>query len=292
MALAAARLSGLAAALFDPYALRSQLLGSTVVPCYRRADADEEVGRLFYWEQRLFLAHIGVADGVAWRKHEKRRNILGQIREQFELGEDGIIIPADCNQQERGFQTPVFSSAALLAWLVRTFRASFETRLHGRAQRVYGVINRYVDIAAQGFDDQPGECQIDLDDDVVLQLTPDTGFLLDISPLLHEWDSFHDDWEAVRKKPPFHLLAPVCRNRVALSDAILFCDLCIECSVPEPTPTLIAFRRGLMGVIVPYFEVGAFSCLVDPSEASAFITDLFGVSNRRRQRRSVCGKFA
>ena len=72
-ALDAARLTGLASALFDPYALRSNLLGSEVLPIYRRAEEVEEVGKLFDFEQRFFLAHVGITDGVKWRKHEKRR---------------------------------------------------------------------------------------------------------------------------------------------------------------------------------------------------------------------------
>ena len=152
--LTAGRISGIAAALFNPLALRSELLGSTVLPVYKRSVADADIGKLFFFEQRYFMADFGIKNAVTWRKHEKAKGTLKKMCDDWKLPDGDVIEPVE---NEPGFQTLMLSSAAMLGWMARLFRASFQVTMLARAQRIYACMTRFEGIAKEGFAVQLGD---------------------------------------------------------------------------------------------------------------------------------------
>ena len=276
------------AALFDPWPLRSLLLGSTVVPVYRRSDG--EVGRLFVWEQRYWLAALGITDGTKWRKYEKRRGWLDVIVQRWDLCPEDFIFSDHFTGQ--GFSTVVIGSHVLLGWLMRMFAVSWRHCHCVRARNCAGCLNGFLLLAEEGFAQQPGACVITVDG-VDLHVRPEL-FRLDLTPLLGPWPDIGLEWQTIRAVAPWTHMSPFpVYHLVSMMDALMFVEARIRFSDEgADVSTLLTLRSGVVGILVAFFEVGVSQSLETSAQANdrSEISDLYGPNKRRRLRQSVVGK--
>jgi hypothetical protein len=69
-----------------------------------------DVGNAFYWEQRHWLAHLGVADPVKFRRREKERAVLEKLVDEWSCYDTALCRPSD---DAVGFRTVVLSTYLL-----------------------------------------------------------------------------------------------------------------------------------------------------------------------------------
>ena len=127
------------------YASNAGLLGAAPIAVHHFEGAD--VGNAFYWEQRHWLAHLGVADPVKFRKREKERAVLEKLVDEWSCYDTALCRPSD---DAVGFRTVVLSTYLLGAWLSKKPLSTSKGNNRDLALRWVACLTMYVDVALRG----------------------------------------------------------------------------------------------------------------------------------------------
>ena len=261
---------------------RTGLLGEGVLPCYRR---DAEAGESFLFEQRYFLSFLGVKDGVEFRHNEHKRRHLEHIAADLPLDEHiHYIRPSD----SCGFNTVVFDSMMLIAWLMH-----LPPRYHRNREKlrlIHQLIANYASISERGYMMQAVQTPLSVfGQDLVIG--NETSLAIDLSPILCVWD-VATEWRQLNAGHNGFTFKNLPENSVVQLVEFTLFVASREAAGEEPSPMLTSLKKGLFKVMAMFFEV-AIAGMWETGEVlenRVPITPLVGRSGHRRQRMGVAQK--
>ena len=211
------------------------------------------MGLAFLWEQRCFLAYLGIDNGTDFRKDEAKRRRLEEIADEWGLDvEHSVVLPG-----QSGFNTKVFASGMVFAWLAN-LSSPHPSRTSERLRRTYDVLESYIGIAERGFQSQPVLSTVGFAG-AVLTIGMATGTLsIDLAPLINgQWPNLREEWSLLRSMPGRERLCPFAADStvVSLGGFILFVAA-REAAGREPCAVLGELRQALLTVLAAFFEIG------------------------------------
>ena len=186
------------------------------------------VGEQFHWEQRYWIAEL-LLDGKRVRGKEKESMLRERLALQWGLGADDIIRPTDVPKQSP--QTPLFSTRAILLWLLhkRFGWASNAEHRHRQGEPV-ALFRRAFHLASLasttlGEDSLPTVHAACLagGESVALPLQP--GGLINIADFVDVFPEIENEWVAIQARVPQVGLQAFDADHMRLADWVLFLDL-------------------------------------------------------------------
>ena len=207
--------------------MQALFLGNTVVPCWVVADAGP--GNKCFWEQRDWLATVGVRNLVDFRKQETRRNVLARVISEFGLDESDVSIPS---QHVRAVSTVLLSSRGLISWLLLRRSMTDAPSFGHRSLQWASCLEGFSAFLDQDAGDYLAGRPTLSAHDVTMEIHDGK---LDVTAMVRAWPSFPSEWDALRGRSQSLLLPPFPSSGIVrLSQLLLFLDGRIRGSVGMP----------------------------------------------------------
>lgn len=268
------------------YPLRSGLLWESVVPVYHRLGAD--VGRSFFFEQRIWLQHLGVSCHSEYRKREKKEGYISKCLTSWALGADHFCPPSG---GEENIKTNTMSTSMLLAWLLEKYRHFEKGREIDKMRRCSAAVEAWCLMAQSGF----AKCDAPLEIDLMgLPLRVDTRGRLNLSALVHCCPELPGEWETLRSCANVCGLSPwPASHAPQASDVLRFLAARMHYSpTMAPVHWMYQFRNSLLLVLTFAMELEVASCLATERNAHHTLNPMVVRSGRgwRQCRRGALSK--
>ena len=130
---------------YSSYACNVGLLAIVAIPAHHVEGAYH--GRGFNWEQRHWLAYIGVNDVVIHRRREKWRGAWAKLLASWSCFGRGLHVPGPVDAV---FRAVTFSTYLLGAWLLRKSFHALSGRDEALSLRLVSLVDMYFAVARCG----------------------------------------------------------------------------------------------------------------------------------------------
>ena len=273
-----------AASRCTSHTLRSELGGLTASELVYRTP-DVVPGWLYVWEQRRFLAFMGIKDGRIYRKNEHDKGRWPALAEEWQLPLSASFAKARAGS----WNTVMMSSGALFPWLAGAVMNFRQSGYQATSDKALSLLNSVIGMAAFGFAEQPSPSRIQLRG---VQLTVGVGSQLsiDVTELLPVWPTILSEWEflTVTKYPMFNIRALPSDGIVPLAHLVLVLWL-RELVTKQTVPHLREARCIILKPVIAYFEVAVAIRLARPASAQDTVLPgpIFGPSDRKALHMSI-----
>lgn len=263
----------------------SRLLPGVVMPVLHLPDGQS--GRSFYFEQRWWLEAAGIKDAVAYRKQERKRNVLEQAVAEFHLDACDLSRPdggATC------ISTISVSTRLLLGWLLLK-RAQTGGQRHAAAclrwTRCLQGVRDVLRGPAMGIED--GRLASFELLDIRLHVTRDG--LVDLAPVAGQWPTLAEEWNALMETSVVELLPPFPRSgTVELFTLLVFLDSRIRMSAQIPPQHWLHDARAAVLEVASFLVDADLHCCIEEAAGNAtklVPSQIWGPTGQRRVHRAT-----
>ena len=267
---------------------RCLLLPDANLPVHCAVDAD--LGRKFWFEQRYWLQSIGIKKPVDWRKQEKRRGVLDEVRDDYRLIENVDVLdrPNGCKRH----LPLLLSSRGVLAWLATRWalarRGAYKSAMPWRR-----MLCGFFEAAQAGLGKMSAQLPSICLEDVVAPCQEDGS--VNIGGFLDVWPTLRTEWDAVSLRFPDMLYDFPSTCCVSLQQFFTFVESRLRYSIAQlGASPLHMLRVAIVEVVAFLVEIHVHYEVLAAAERNRNrdwrCTEVFGPSNRCRQHSNVVGK--